>query len=132
MSFSTFIKIVLGAVIACGLAFYTVYKSPLDADKYFYEETFEDELIDVIKPDKYNVEVIQSTTNVTFKGEKRDMEGLKEKEPYLYVQAKAEEGEQELIVNVEGLESLSYDIEYERILANVTEAEPTKLKGKAV
>src|SRR5699024_6856307 len=71
-------------------------------------------------------------TNVTLKGEKRDMEGLKEKEPYLYVQAKAEEGEQELIVNVEGLESLSYDIEYERILANVTEAEPTKLKGKVV
>src|SRR5699024_2587303 len=132
MSFSTFIKIVFGAVIACGLVFYTVYKSPLDADKYFYEETFKGESIDVIKPDRYDVEVMDNVTGITVKGEKREMERLKEKEPYLYVQAKAEEGEQELLVNVKGLEALSYEIENERVTAKVTEAEPTKLRGKVV
>src|SRR5699024_896727 len=133
-----YIKVILGAVVVCGLMYYTVYKSPLNADEVFYEESFKDQEINVVQPDRYNVEVLEKTTDIKFKGDRLDMEELKDLDPYLYVQPKQEEDEgefeeqQELIVNVRGMEKFAYEIENNTVTAQVEKAEKQKVDAKVV
>lgn len=150
-------KIVIGVLIIGFLAYYTTYKSPLGADDVFYEESFKEQEINVVQPDRYNVEVMEDTTDIKFKGDRLDMEELKSLDPYLYVQPKKKddkqdenednveedndeedkdegrfEEEQDLIVNVRGMEKYAYDIEKSTVRAKVEEAEKQKVDAKVV
>src|SRR5699024_9159204 len=118
--------------------YYTVYKSPLNADDVFYEESFKDQEINVVQQDRYNVEVLEKTTDIKIKDDRMHMEELKDFDPYLYVQPKQEEDEgeckeqQELIVNVRGMEKFAYEIENNTVTAQVEKAEKQKVDAKVV
>src|SRR5699024_9289073 len=121
MKFRQVLGLILLAGIFCWMSYYTVYKNPLDADDVFYEEVFKNEKINVSQPDRYNVTLLEDETDIRFKGERLKMERLKEMSPYLYVQVKEEEGIQDLVVNVRGMDDYGYEIEKEKIQVDVQE-----------